>query len=117
MYYPPFRHVAHVCTEVEYRGARTVYAELGVLHNALDRSLLLEIIERLPGQRSVDLEAIDECGDGDEAVRLDFLLELVVGGLVEDNGVVGLVLDCSMSAVALLDPPALGASGSSACIA
>lgn len=62
--------------------------------NLLDLSVLLEVGERLSCERAVDLQAIDEGGNGDEAVGLNILLELVVGLLVEDDGVVGLVLDC-----------------------
>jgi hypothetical protein len=64
-----------------------------VTDNLLDLAVCLEISERLAGERTVDLQAIDEGSDGDEAVGLDILLELVVGLLVEDDGVVGLVLD------------------------
>lgn len=75
-------------------------------NNLLDLALILEIGKRLPGERAVDLQPVDEGGNGDQTVRLNILLELVVGGLVEDNGVLGLVLNCSagknMSALALL---------------
>jgi hypothetical protein len=70
-----------------------------VLDHLLDGTLLLKVGERLPGQRSVDLKAVDEGGNGDQLVRLDILLELVVDGLIEDNGVVGLVLDCEAKEV------------------
>lgn len=73
----------------------TVDLELAVTDDLLDLALLLKVGERLPGERAVDLQPIDKGGDGDQAVRLDILLELVVGGLVEDNGVLGLVLNCS----------------------
>lgn len=61
----------------------------------LDLTVLLKVGKRLSCKRAVDLQAIDEGGNGDEAVRLDILLELVVGLLVEDDGVVGLVLNCA----------------------
>ena len=63
-------------------------------HNLLDLSLLLQIIQRLARQTAIDLETIDERGDGDEAVGLDVFVEFVGGGFVEDDGVVGFVLDC-----------------------
>lgn len=59
----------------------------------LDLTIGLEVGERFPCKRAVNLQAIDEGGNGDEAVGLDILLELVVGLLIENNGVVGLVLD------------------------
>ena len=61
--------------------------------NLLDLAVCLEVGKRFPCKRAVNLQAIDESGDGDEAVGLDILLELVVGLLVEHDGVVGLVLD------------------------
>lgn len=73
---------------------RTVNAQLGVSDNLLDLTLLLEIGERSPCERAVNLETIDEGGYGDEAVGLDILLELVGDSLVENDSVVGLVLDC-----------------------
>jgi hypothetical protein len=76
-----------------YSRRRTVDAELGVSDNLLDLTVGLEVGKRFPGERAVDLQTIDEGGDGDEAVGLDILLELVVGLLVEDNSVLGLVLD------------------------
>jgi hypothetical protein len=73
---------------------RTVDVHLGVTNNLLDLSLLLEISEGLAGQAAVDLETVDEGGDGDETVGLDILVESLSGLLLEDDGVLGLVLDC-----------------------
>ena len=61
--------------------------------NLLDLAVGLEVGKRFPCDRAVDLQAIDEGGNGDEAVGLDILLELVVDLLVENDGVLGLVLD------------------------
>lgn len=66
-----------------------------MLDDLLDLALLLEVGERLAGERAVDLQPVDERGNGDQTVRLDVLVELVGSGLVEDNGVLGLVLDCA----------------------
>ena len=63
--------------------------------NLLDLTVGLEVGKRLACERAVDLQAIDEGSDGDEAVGLDILLELVVGLLVENDGVLCLVLDCT----------------------
>lgn len=63
-------------------------------HHLLDLSLLLEVLQALPGERAVDLEPVDEGGNGHEAVGLDILIELVGSGLVKEDGVLGLVLDC-----------------------
>lgn len=64
-----------------------------MLNNGLDDTLLLEVGKGLAGERAVDLQTVDEDGNGDEAVGLDILLELLAGVLVENDGVLGLVLD------------------------
>ena len=64
-----------------------------VANHLLDHTLLLEVCQGFPGERAVDFQAVDEDGNGDEAVRLDILLELLRGVLVENDGVLGLVLD------------------------
>jgi len=72
----------------------TVDLHLAVCDHLLDLSLLLEVLEALACERAVDLESVDEGGDGNEAVRLDVLVELVGSGLVKEDGVLGLVLNC-----------------------
>lgn len=62
-------------------------------NHLLDHTLLLEVCQGFSGERAVDLQSVDEDGDGDEAVRLDILLKLLRGVLVENDGVLGLVLD------------------------
>lgn len=47
-------------------------------NNLLDLAVGLEVSEGFPCDGSVDLQAIDEGGNSDEAVGLDILLELVV---------------------------------------
>lgn len=64
-------------------------------NDRLDLALLLKVLQALAGQRAVNLESVDECSDGDETVRLDILVQLLRGGLVENDGVLGLVLDCA----------------------
>lgn len=63
----------------------------------LDLSLLLEVLEATAGERAVDLESVDEGSDGHETVGLNILVELVGSGLVKDDSVLGLVLDCWLS--------------------
>lgn len=65
-----------------------------VSNDLLDRALLLEIVKALAGKAAVDLQSVDERGDRDQAVGLHILEELLGGGLVEDDSVLGLVLDC-----------------------
>lgn len=74
--------------------ARTVDEHLAVRDDGLDLSLLLKVLQALASQRAVDLQSVDEGGDGDETVGLDVLVQLLRGGLVENDGVLGLVLDC-----------------------
>lgn len=64
-------------------------------NNLLDLALLLQIGEALPCQGAVDLKSVDQDGNGHEAVGLDILVELLRGRLVQDDGVLGLVLDCA----------------------
>lgn len=73
--------------------------------NLLDLTVGLKVVKSLTRERTVDLQAIDESGNGDEAVGLDILLELVVGLLVENDSVLGLVLDClGVSGKSTLEP-------------
>lgn len=78
------------------RERRTVDLHLAVLDDGLDEALLLEVVKALPRERTVDLHAVDEGGDGHEPVGLDILVEPLRGGLVEDDGVLGLVLDLAL---------------------
>ena len=81
---------------------RTVDGQLRVADDLLDLAVRLEVLEGFPGERTVDLETIDEGGNGDQAVRLDILVELVGDVLVEDDGVLGLVLDCGACQLCIL---------------
>lgn len=76
------------------RRRRTVDVQLGVTDNLLDLALLLEVLKSLTGEGAVDLKTVDKGGDGNETVGLDVLVETLSDGLLEDNGVLGLVLDC-----------------------
>jgi len=78
------------------RLSRTVDLHLAVGNNLLDLALLLKVLEAPASERAVDLQSVDEGRDGHEAVGLDILVELVGSGLVEDDGVLGLVLDCGL---------------------
>lgn len=68
----------------------------------LDLALLLEVLEAPASQGAVDLHAVDEGSDSDEAVRLDILVELLRDGLVEHNSMLGLVLDCLLKSAMLV---------------
>jgi len=81
---------------------RTVDAQLAVAHNLLDEAPLLKVSKSLASERTVDLETVDEGSDGDQAIGLDIFGELIRGLLVEDDGVVGLVLDCNINTLAFI---------------
>lgn len=81
-------------SEKQGQARRTIDLHLAVCNNLADLSLLLKILQALACQRTVDLHSVDEGGDRDETVGLDILVELVGGSLVEDDGVLCLVLDC-----------------------
>lgn len=61
--------------------------------NLLDDALLLQVGQTSAGNGTVDLHSVDQDRDGDQAVGLDIFVKLVRDGLVEDDGVLGLVLD------------------------
>lgn len=65
-------------------------------HDLLDLALLLQLVQRLASQRAVDLQPVDQRRDRDEPVGLHVFVEFVRGGFVEDDGVVGFVLDCGV---------------------
>lgn len=71
----------------------TVDAALAVPDHLLNDTLFLQVLQRLPSKRSVDFQTIDEDGDGDETVGLNIFLKFVGGGLIEDDGMLGFVLD------------------------
>lgn len=84
------------CLREKEEGGHTVDLHLAVSDHRLDDALLLEVGKALSCQRAVDLHSVDEGGNGDETVRLHILVELLRGGLVENDGVLSLVLDLSL---------------------
>lgn len=73
----------------------TVDVQSIVRNDLLDHAPVLQVGEGFPGERAVDLQAVDQHGHGDEAVRLHILVELLGRVLVQDDGVLGLVLNCT----------------------
>jgi hypothetical protein len=86
----------------EWERRRTVDLHLAVSDNRLDDATLLEVGQGLASQGTVDLHAVDEGGDSDKAVGLDIFVEPLADGLVEDDGVLGLVLDLALRPLLLL---------------
>lgn len=67
----PHTHIVGNLVEqnlLSIRGDPRVDAALGVGDNFADDASVLEVGEGLAGQRAVDLQAIDEHGNGDESV-------------------------------------------------
>lgn len=80
----------------------TVDLHLAMSDDRLDHALLLEVADALAGEGAVDLHSVDQDGNGDEAVGLNILVELVGDVLVEQDGVLGLVLDLALGPLLLL---------------
>jgi len=91
----------HFCLKVVVKGVHTIDLHLAVSDHRLDHALLLQVLDTRPGERAVDLHPIHECRDGDEAVGLDIFVELIGGGLVKQDGVLCLVLDCKYVSIRL----------------
>lgn len=64
-----------------------------VTRDGLNQTLSFELADSNTSQRTVQLETINQDRLGDELVGGDFLEQTIVGRLIEDNQVVGLVLD------------------------
>lgn len=73
-----------------------------MMHDLLDRALLRQVPDRNARQAAVDLEALDEDGLADELEGGDLLQDTVVRGLVEDDGVLCLVLYFALGPLLLL---------------
>lgn len=78
----------------KHRAIRTVDVHGMRANDLLDDTLLLQVGKGFSGQATVDLELVDKSGNGEETGSLDVLVQSVDLGLIEDNGVVGLVLNC-----------------------
>lgn len=66
---PRYMQISIFCHANPHRnGSLTVDAQLAMPNHLLNLSLLLQILQRLPCQTSIDLETIDERGDGYEAI-------------------------------------------------
>lgn len=82
-----------------------------VVDNSLDKTLLLKESDGTSGEGTVDLHSVDEDGLRNKLVGGDLLEDSVVDGLVNDNGVVGLVLHLALAPLLLLTGLGTGHSG------
>ena len=79
-----------------------------MVHDPLNRPLLLQVPDGHPRETPVDLEPLDEDALADEAEGRDLLQDTVIGSLVEDDGVLRLVLDLALGPLLLLCSLAAG---------
>ena len=70
--------------------------------NSDDVALLLENLDGLSGERSVDSDSLRDDGRGDELGLGDLLVQLVPQDLVEHDGVVNLILLLALGPLLLL---------------
>lgn len=73
-----------------------------MVHNRLDQAILLQMPDSDTGQRAIDFQTLDEDALADEFEGGDFLHDTVKGGLVEADGVLGLILDLALGPLLLL---------------
>ena len=73
-----------------------------MVYNLLNLPILREMADSNTGKTAVDFETFDKDTLADEAEGGDLLQNTVVGRLVEDDGVLGLVLDLSLGPLLLL---------------
>jgi len=73
-----------------------------MMDDPLDLSLFLQMSNRNSCQTAVDFQPLDEDALADEFEGGDFLQDTVIGGLVEGDGVLGLVFYFSLGPLLLL---------------
>ena len=91
----------------------TVNQLAAVVHDPLDRALLLQVPNRNARETAVNLQTLDEDALADEAEGRDLLDDTVERRLVEDDGVLRLVLDLALGPLLLLC--GLAAAGGRGC--
>ena len=72
------------------------------MDDGLDLTILLQVTDGNTGQASVDFETLDENALADELEGGYLLDDALKQGLVEDDGVLGLILDLSLRPLLLL---------------
>jgi len=64
-----------------------------VSNHLLDLPFLLQVTQCFPCKTAVDLESVHKGCNSDEAVGLNIFVKSIGGSFIENNCVVGLVLD------------------------
>jgi hypothetical protein len=92
-----------------FGGGTGVNGASSVMANLLDDTLTLQLGQSATSNRSVNTETIDQNTDGDEFVGGNFFHELVISGLVHNDGVIGLFLGLSLGPLLLFSFSTAGA--------
>jgi hypothetical protein len=82
--------------EVQGQARRTVNQLSMMVDNALNRTLFLKVSDCNPSETAIDLESLNEDALGDESEGWCFLEDTIIGGLVQGDGVLCLVLNFSL---------------------
>lgn len=70
--------------------------------NRFDDPLCFQLSQSLPGKTSIDLQPFHKNTHTHKSIRADFFEEFVVGGFIEEDGIVGFVLDFAFGPFLLL---------------
>lgn len=73
-----------------------------MVHNLLNQTLLRQMSDSNAGERTVNFQPLDKYGLGDESEGGDVFQDAVVGRLVENDGVLCLILDLALGPLFLL---------------
>jgi len=84
-----------------------------VLLNRLDDPLCFQLAQSLSCKTAIDLQSFHKHTHTHESIRADLLKEFVVGGFIEEDGIVGFVLDLAFGPFLLLgwDIVSIGVDG------
>ena len=87
---------------------RTVDELSMMVHDSLNRTLLLEVSDRNPSEATIYLESFDEDTLRNESEGWRFLEDTIVSGLIKSDGVLRFVLDLALGPLLLLGGFAAG---------
>ena len=95
-------------------GSLTVDQLCAVVDYPLDLTLLLQMSDRYPSKRAVNLQPLNEDALADKPERRNFLDDTVVCRFVKRNSVLGLILDLSLRPLLFLS--GLSSRGCCSCL-
>lgn len=82
-----------------------------MVHDRLNEALVLELLDSTAGEGAVDLKTLHNSGDGNKLHLGHIGEELLVSGLLEEDGVEGLFADLALGPLLLLALVATGEGG------